>query len=96
MIRIFVNEVFYIEALVTGSDGNGIEGLEITFSVFDSSTDKVFCSGKMTDVGRGCYKAPISFNVPSQYRLLIETPELYENVLDSIIVEKKSGRQIPH
>lgn len=90
-----MNESFYIEALITGTNGKGVPGLEVKFSVVKSDTEEVIYNNNMIDIGKGCYKALVVFSKPSQYRLLIEPPDFYEDLIETIIVEQKTGRRIP-
>lgn len=95
MIRININEPFCIEVLVTGSNGKGVSGLKVEFSVVKNKNEELIFSGLLTSVGKGCYKTDVIFSEPGQYRLLIEPPEYYTDLLETIIVDQKSSRRVP-
>ena len=86
MITITQNATYILEILVTDNQGLPISGLTVNYEIYNSSSDSLFDSGTLTDLGNGTYKKSINFNTLGQFRILYLPPSNYTSEIETILV----------
>lgn len=81
---------YYLEVIITDVTGIGILGLAIDYKIFKSDNNFLIESGIMIDIGNGIYQKGITLSDLGQYRILYTTPEKYDNVIETLIVNERN------
>lgn len=85
---IYKNTEHYLELSVIDNKGDFVSGLSIIYKIYKSSDNSLIDSGTMAEIGdSGIYKVLIIFTEIGQYRVEYVTPALYENKIETIMVE---------
>ncbi|OGM09179.1 hypothetical protein A2Z67_04535 [Candidatus Woesebacteria bacterium RBG_13_36_22] len=88
-MRLYVNEPYYLEVLVTDGSGNSVSGLSIEYTI-TRLPDIEIEKGELTETSTGIYQKFVRFLSAGQYRVFYLCPNGYENGIETIIVEKNS------
>lgn len=84
MITIKINQTYYMEMLVTDSNGNGVNGLSIPFKIYRSQGGLLYFEGTMIDGGEGLYVHVFVPQHLGQFRVIYLVPLPYGKVLESL------------
>lgn len=90
-VEVEKDSTYFLEILVTDTDGSPITGLSLTFAIYKSSTNGLVTSGSLTDVGNGIYQASYAFTELGQFRVLYTTPTNYTDEVEGVLVVDKEA-----
>jgi len=88
-----LNTIFYLDLLVTDTNGDSKSGLTVTYTLYKSSDDSIIDTGILSDVGNGVYKGTYNFTISGQYYIIYETPSGYTNEIEGIYADKEYAKQ---
>ena len=89
--QVVKDSTVYLETLITGTDGSGVTGLSVGYSIYQCSDNSLVTSGTLTDKGNGVYQASTSFSNLGQYRILYTTPA--GNGIETMLVVNQPAEQ---
>jgi len=93
MLEFQVNVSYFLEIVLTDSDGKFVTGETVTYDIYNSDTNASIFSGTMTSEGN-IYKAEVTFTTAGQYRVFYNTPAGFEDGSESILVSTSSASAI--
>jgi len=92
--KITKNSIYYLEAFVTDTNGDGVSGLSLAYKIYKSSDNSLLSSGVLADEGSGLYQSNYTFAVLGQYRVIYITPTSYSDEIETILVEEQVAQEL--
>lgn len=89
---ITLNSIFYLNLLITDSNGIPKPGLSASYIIYKSNDDSVIASGVLTDVGTGIYKASYTCTALGQFYVIYTTPTGYTDETESFFVQNETAK----